>query len=303
MRKTWMKIGLIAAVAAASWAGNLWYFRSHQLGEAWFLDHHIEVYKSNGEQFPIYYLEDLQASRKPRMILFPEHPDFRAKGPYPDVQFTHQQLNRFEVMVERPFSEEEGEARDHPPRPLRIIVYYEDGTSETRTIGKVHVMNRPSGGEESLVQGTSAGASSDGTGYHFYTLQRPAKLTKLTSEYMQLFRDGRIEAAVDFTGASHTILEAPSPHGTIKLLGSAIAELKLPVPIQASGQLRLSYSVRRNELPADSMYRILLKAELEEPGTGHRKTLRSEAAAFINILPSLTEDDVRSLARERRKEQ
>lgn len=120
MRKTWMKIGLIAAVAAASWAGNLWYFRSHQLGEVWFLDHQIEVYR---------------------------------------------------------------------------------------------------------------------------------------------------------------------------------------LPIQASGQLRLSYSVRRNELPADSMYRILLKAELEEPGTGHRKTLRSEAAASINILPSLTEDDVRSLAQKRREEQ
>lgn len=307
MRKTWIKIGLIAAVAAASWAGNLWYFRSQQLGEALFLNHQIEVNEGNGDNFSLYYLEDLYPTKKLRMIQFPEHPGFRASGPNNDGErFTHQQLNRFDVVVEQPSSNENEKVEVQEPasEPLRIVAHYDDGTSETKTIGEVYVMNRPSGGKNSLVQGASAGTSTDGSGFDFYTLQRPAKLMKISSGYLKLFHDGRIEAAVDYTGAPHTVSRIESTHSyrTVKMLGLALTELQLPVSIQANGQLRLSYWVHRNKLPADAVYRILLEAQLEEQGTGHQKTLRSGAAAFITVPPSLTNEDVRDLVRERREE-
>lgn len=297
-RGRWLYV-VAALLIAGSWIGNTWYAQANRLKGTVFLEHHIEVSPEEGGFFDLYYLEDIRPSKALSGIAIEGYPGLQVT-PYPNyAQYPRQTMGKMMVSSTDPETEQAPEVTE-PIVIKEITALYHDGSSEKVRIGEIHIVPGAEGApDRNPVQWTSGGGSSDHKGYNKAAIQRPVRLTGLSSAYLDMVKAGdlRIHAEImrNIPGMSHR-MEGGGPETKIELTGESILNLRLPVELNKGDSVKVAYqfslSTRQQRM---QVYQLQLRLEYEEDD----RTVWHSGHA-ISYFPSPTEREVAEYVRERR---
>lgn len=273
---------IAGALILASWLANYGFYRYYRLPEAGFLRHYIETREIPSVAFDLLYVADNGDKRKPVNVQVDELPSLR----FHPVQ-VHQQLSRqtiyrlmgyYDENLMRPREEGNGE----PLRLNQVKVYYSDGGMAEEDIGEIVVyrerwpLRSP---VKPLIVMNSGSSSSDYEGTATVTLKRPAKLTGVSSAWLE-------KLGSSFEYELETTAERGAPvHG---------AAYALPLELRKDQALTLKYRYRMKDSEALSLpvYQILLQANFEEPDGEKR-----DYTVFANYVPYASEAEMRAYVR------
>lgn len=300
MKKIWVGTAAAFLLIAASWIGNVWYYQEHQLGEPFFLEHHLEVLRGPGDTFDLYYLENLEEDNPVSSIYFPEYPELNIVLHTPAyVKYSHQQLGRFIVSV--------GESSKGSHRKVldlirTVQIVYNDGSIASQNIGEVRFIQDPSeGGAENPVQVTSGGSGSHGggigTGYDVIQVSRAVKLEVIESAFLPSEEAHIMEVYLDHWPSTRESQPPNVSEGTeaISMTGKPLKEVELPISLNNGDGLRLSYKYNTQKEKLGVIYRPVVRLEFKE-----QDGLKWTAFVYLEMnSPDFTEAEVRSLVKER----
>ncbi|MEK3884980.1 hypothetical protein [Paenibacillus sp. PL2-23] len=243
----WVIIGLMIM---ASWVGNIWYYQAMQLEKPILLKHYMEINGYQSDWIELSYLENNTGDRRITGVLLEELPMLRLTvPPQPNTYYKHQVLKKAYGEWRK---DDLGEMEPVPITIREATVFYNDGPSEKVPIGEINVVWEK---EEGLLQSSSSGSSSDGTGHYSVTVQQPVILEQVDVSFSD-----RLGSSLEL---SMTGKDADDPHP------------QLPMSLNTGDPLTFNYKWSLpEELPgASEVYKasILLTFQTEDGRTVHER--------------------------------
>lgn len=219
MRKNVLLWPMALALIAASWIGNVAYYRSMQLPEPKFFKHYYAVSDVESERIELMYAENLREGRKVRGVRIEELPQLQFEL-YESGRYPYQAL----MTAAAKWDHEQADPLKTLPLTVReATVYYSEGPPQKVPIGEIRIM--PQAGEP-VLQFISGGSSSGGTGEYLGQVEKPARLEQ-----------------IDYTYSSRL-----KPWLTLELSGQPVELLGFPVMFDAEDSFDLKY---RFDIPED----------------------------------------------------
>lgn len=259
---------IIPLLITASWVGNLWYYQSMQLEKPIFLKHYMVLNGNYSDWIELTYVENRKNGKKVTGIRLDELPMLRFQiNPHPD-SYRHQVLGKAYGEWKK---EDLGQMEEMPFSIKEATVFYSEGPPERVPIGEIKVVWEKS---EGLLQTTSSGGSSDGTGHYSVTVNQPLVLEQI----------------------DYSFGDRLSPIFDLSVTGGNADEpiLQLPIRLDAGDPLTIDYKWSiPDEMPAASdVYKeyILLTFKTEDG-----RTVRDRIP--INFNSYLDEKQIKWLVR------
>lgn len=260
---------IVPLLITASWAGNLWYYQSMQLEKPVFLKHYMVFNGNDSNWIELTYLENRKDGKKVTGVRLEELPMLRFQiNPNPDAYYQHQVLGKANAEWRK---EDFGEVEQVPLSIKEATVYYSEGPPEKVTIGEIKVVWEKRDG---LLQMSSSGGSSDGTGHYSVTVNQSLVLEEI--EYS--FGD-RLSPIFELSAAGG-YGDEPIP--------------QLPIRLKAGDPLKFSYKWNiPEEMPAASdVYRVYISLTFK---TEDGRTVRDRVTVNFNLY--LSEEQIKWLVR------
>lgn len=304
MKRLWIGMTFAIVMVAASWIGNVWYFKAQQLEKPLFLEHYVEVVQESDDTIELYYLQNLHEDKQISTVHIPEYPEIRMESHTSNYKrFTHQQLGRIILSVPMNGTHSTPDNVSGPSMIRTVSVMYDDGSSEEVDIGEIRLIS--GGSVQAQLHSPFKATSSGGgigvgydTGYKGFRIVRPTQLQQVESFYLSLVDHGQLELYLDYakrekkSGMVHSALKS----GDVDMLGTPIQELVFPVQMKRSEYFRISYRYPYDKEGSNRVYRLRVRLGMvDQKGAHWTETM------FINLEPYLTEERIRNLVRDRRE--
>ncbi|WP_042166349.1 hypothetical protein [Paenibacillus gorillae] len=175
---------LLLLVIAASWGGNLWYYKMQKLEQPVFLQHYYETSASLFQHTSLYYVMNKDDRREVAYFELPNGQLLRVE--HTRTRDEQGRLQLKEAIVS-PVIKEEMEQLKEPLTIDQLKVHYTTGReNETVSIGKIIVY--PDRREEQALEQQSVHASSDGTGSASYTTTRDLTIAAVDYSFPEMLQ-------------------------------------------------------------------------------------------------------------------
>ncbi|MCA0757166.1 hypothetical protein KP806_19055 [Paenibacillus sp. N4] len=170
---------IVVLIIAASWVGNVWYYKVMQLENPVFLKHYVTINGFQNELLELSFLENKKNGRKVTGVRLEELPMLRFQiNPYPD-DYRHQQLGKAYAEWSH---DEAGQLEKVPLTIKEATVYYSEGHPETVDIGEIHLVWEQ---DEGLLDMSSSGGSSNGDGHYSVIVKQPLTLEQVDYRFSE----------------------------------------------------------------------------------------------------------------------
>ncbi len=260
---------IVPLLITASWAGNLWYYQSMKLENPVFLKHYMVLNGNDSDWIELTYVENRKNGKKVTGVQLDELPMLRFQiNPHGDAYYHHQVLGKAYGEWRK---EDFGEVEQVPRSIKEATVYYSEGPPEKVPIGEIKLVWEERDG---LLQSSSSGGSSDGTGHYSVTVNQPLVLEQI--EYS--FGD-RLSPIFELSAAGRNGIESIPP---------------LPIRLDAGDPLTFSYKWSiPEEMPAASdVYKVYISLTFK---TEDGRTVRDRLPINFNLY--LSEEQIKRLVR------
>ncbi|GGG61555.1 hypothetical protein [Paenibacillus radicis (ex Gao et al. 2016)] len=177
-------LSLLLLVIAASWGGNLWYYKMQKLEQPIFLQHYYEMPASLFQNTSLYYVMNKDDLREPVYFELPTGQLLQVAHIQSRDERGRLQLK--EAIVSPAFIDDLKQMKE----PLTIdqvkVHYSTGGETETVSIGKIIVY--PDRREEQALEQQSVHASSGGTGSASYTTTRDLTIASVDYSFPEMLQ-------------------------------------------------------------------------------------------------------------------
>ncbi|MFC5404911.1 hypothetical protein [Cohnella soli] len=274
---------IVFVLIVGSWAGNIAIDRQYRLPEGGFLNHHIEMDYARGASFELLYVANSDDKKKPVSARIDELPGVLFYPAQVHSRLSHQTIYLLRGYVEN-IEAGEGTSEQAPFEINAVNVGFSDGTQAHLNIGLIVAYREPWITEEPPFSGSSTSSSSDHTGKATTRMTKAAKLTDVSSRWLD-------ELGSEFRFGIDD--------GTASLKGTESIAGSLPLELRPNDVLSTHYEflIPHGTAHALDVYNVLLKQRFEEPD-GRKST----QFIFANFLPYPTEADMKAYVRAKRRQ-
>lgn len=245
------------------WAGNLWYFYDHQLGEPLFLQHFYEL--RDMEQMEIYYVDNASAKDTFFHISFPEI----NSAPIPvNVSMSsrngkYYKINKMSIDLNYLLLQGRNQVKnllvEKPILLTRMLVQNSKGKRTEVDIGKIYLASSKQFNKSLKMQSTSS--SNDNTGSVLLRAEDTAEITRIES----------------------SLLDELLTYANVTINNVSINDIPLPIKLESGGTLAGNYAFNFNDTSVTGRMSVF-NIHLYLSGT-NSKGENAAASFYIRSIP------------------